>query len=67
MTPCMGGFCSKRDMCPHYSAKSDQEPAERLCLPGRDGERLTDVSAFAKRIYRIFEVRPDAVIEGWVS
>jgi hypothetical protein len=67
MKPCMGGLCGRRDQCPHYNTSSDQDPAERLCLPGRDGERLVDVSAVAKRIYRIFEMRSDAVIEGWVS
>jgi hypothetical protein len=63
----MGGFCGKRDKCPHYYSKSDEDPENRLCLPGRDGERLVDVSPVAKRVYRIFEMRSDAVIEGWAS
>lgn len=36
MTPCMGGWCHKREQCPHYHA-SGAEPAERLCLRGQDG------------------------------
>lgn len=34
---CMGGWCRIRERCPHYGIESD-EPAERLCKPGRDGE-----------------------------
>lgn len=39
---CMGGFrCSKRDHCANYHAASvDQQPAERLCPPGRDGAEM---------------------------
>ena len=43
MRACMGGFCARRDKCPHYTAEG-HEPAERLCLPGEDGVRLVDVS-----------------------
>lgn len=36
--PCMGGFCSKRERCPHYLAASpDVEPEERICERGHDG------------------------------
>lgn len=36
--PCMGGFCSKRERCPHYLAASPKvEPVERLCERGHDG------------------------------
>jgi hypothetical protein len=39
MTPiaCMGGWCVKREHCPHYHAESRHQPVERLCVPGRDG------------------------------
>lgn len=37
-TPCMGGFCALRDHCAHYHADSLQHPAERLCIPGQDGQ-----------------------------
>lgn len=34
---CMGGWCRKRDRCPHYLAADRRDPAERLCVPGADG------------------------------
>lgn len=34
---CMGGWCTKRDHCPHFHATDRRQPAERLCLPGADG------------------------------
>lgn len=38
-TPCMGGWCARRDRCANYHAASpDSQPAERLCVPGKDGE-----------------------------
>jgi hypothetical protein len=37
---CMGGWCSRRESCPHYLAEDRSEPAERLCEPGRDGVML---------------------------
>lgn len=42
ITPCMGGWCAKRDRCPHYTAPDAiaSAPAERLCPQGRDGEML---------------------------
>lgn len=44
----MGGFCSVRDRCPHFNndARSMQTPAERLCIPGRDGVRLVEVTPY---------------------
>ncbi len=38
--PCLGGWCTQRQRCPHYHAASPDIPAEdgRLCLPGKDGE-----------------------------
>jgi hypothetical protein len=43
MKACMGGWCTKRGQCPHYTeaASPDVEPEQRLCIRGRDGERLT--------------------------
>lgn len=43
MTSCMGGWCAKREKCPHYGQNGPQ-PAERLCLKGSDGVRLVDAS-----------------------
>lgn len=37
---CMGGWCAKRDHCPHYHAISRVQPAERLCPPKLDGAML---------------------------
>lgn len=42
-TGCMGGWCAKRDKCPHYGGNGPPL-AERLCLKGVDGVRLVDVS-----------------------
>ena len=36
-TACMGGFCSRRQGCPHYHAEDRTEPAERRCVRGEDG------------------------------
>lgn len=37
LTPCMGGFCLKRQDCAHYHANPwRQQPAERLCGRGKD-------------------------------
>ena len=36
--PCMGGWCSLRDRCLHYTAADRLRPIERLCEPGQDGE-----------------------------
>jgi hypothetical protein len=33
----MGGWCLRREGCPHYTSASRATPAERLCVPGRDG------------------------------
>lgn len=44
MIPCMGGWCTKREKCPHFHA-TGQEPAERLCVPGKDGELLRDLES----------------------
>lgn len=33
----MGGNCGQRDDCKHYNAAWNEEPSERLCLPGQDG------------------------------
>lgn len=37
LTPCMGGWCRKREHCSHYHSPLRTRPAERLCLPGEDG------------------------------
>ena len=45
MTPCMGGWCSKREQCPHHMQADRRNPAERLCVRGRDGVRLSQAGA----------------------
>lgn len=40
-TPCMGGWCTRRDHCAHYHATDRTNPAERLCPPGQDGAGLS--------------------------
>ncbi len=40
---CMGGWCTRREKCPHFHATGDANPAERLCLPGNDGAILIDM------------------------
>ena len=56
MTPCMGGWCVRRDQCPHYSAEG-QSPAQRLCLPGRDGIRLVEATPFRTLTIDVFKGR----------
>ena len=54
MTACMGGWCSKRSKCPHYHAGqldgATNDPEQRLCLPGRDGVRLSQFGPVAVAI-----------------
>lgn len=46
MNACMGGWaCALREQCPHYS-NGIGEPAERLCIRGRDGIRMTWASPY---------------------
>lgn len=44
MKPCMGGWCSQRDVCAHYKTTEACVPAERLCLHGEDGWQATENS-----------------------
>ena len=39
MRACLGGWCRIREGCDHYHADDRAHPAERLCIPGRDGLR----------------------------
>lgn len=63
ITACMGGWCLTRDKCPHYFAVSST-PAERLCITGRDGVILTDLTtgetaplpAISHRVRKVFAV-----------
>lgn len=42
VSSCMGGWCQIRERCTNYHAgREDQEPRERLCIPGQDGESDT--------------------------
>ena len=45
MIACLGGWCTKRQQCPHYT-EADRlgKREERLCLRGQDGVRLIDAS-----------------------
>lgn len=54
MIPCMGGWCIKRDKCPHYMAEAIVTPRERLCLTGKDGERIVETSPFRSILIDIF-------------
>lgn len=55
MRQCQGGWCVKRDKCPHYTApRRAQEPADRLCLPGRDGVRMVESTPFVVRTVYVF-------------
>jgi hypothetical protein len=56
MKPCMGGWCLKRDQCPHHEP-TGQAPAERLCLPGQDGVRLIEVTPFRTLTIDVFNGR----------
>ena len=58
---CMGGWCVKRDKCPHYGAQS-REPVERLCLPGQDGRRLVDVTPFRRVTVDVMTGREESAI-----
>lgn len=40
ISACLGGWCRKRDRCVNYNAPDKRWPAERLCVPGRDGVGL---------------------------
>lgn len=37
MKACAGGWCRIRERCQHYNTHDRREPAERLCIPGKDG------------------------------
>jgi hypothetical protein len=50
----MGGWCSRRDQCPHHHAQDRRQPVERLCLPGRDGQRLIDSTQFRSVTVDVF-------------
>lgn len=43
--PCMGGWCNKRQQCPHHTQSERLEPAERLCLRGQDGWQARENSS----------------------
>jgi hypothetical protein len=37
VSPCMGGWCTKREKCLHYADPDNKHrPAERLCESGRE-------------------------------
>lgn len=49
---CMGGWCTRRDRCPHHHAADRRAPAERLCLPRQDGVmvRITHQGAVMRQV-----------------
>lgn len=65
MRGCMGGFCAKRDKCPHYTAADRRsDDGERLCIPGRDGIRQIESAAFRVTLVNVFTGRAVAVREA---
>ena len=50
----MGGWCSKRGQCPHYTEAARINPVERLCMTGRDGTRLIEAAAFRTVLVDVF-------------
>jgi hypothetical protein len=38
----MGGWCRQREACAHYHSKSKEPPADRLCGPIEEPEKLKD-------------------------
>ena len=54
MKACMGGWCKRREQCPHHMEASSDTPAERLCVRGRDGVRLISASAFRTVLVEVF-------------
>lgn len=46
MIACMGGWCSLREKCPHYTEAVRVNPSERLCVKGEDGKRAIEAAAF---------------------
>lgn len=58
---CMGGRCARREQCGHYHAATEtQEPAERLCTRGLDGDQQKE-SADMTRIRFSTEARVEQV------
>jgi hypothetical protein len=53
MKACMGGFCRIRESCGHYNAYNRQYPAERLCVPERDGIRKSQALPFKVNVHVI--------------
>lgn len=63
MTPCMGGWCTRRDQCPHHYTRG-KRPVERLCLAGRDGFRLIEATPFRVLTIDVFNGRQVAADEA---
>lgn len=54
---CMGGWCTRREKCPHFHAVHRAEPAERLCIPGQDGDLLLSLeTGRARQVPRVFRI-----------
>ena len=60
---CMGGWCKKRAHCANYHAENRDEPEERLCAPGQDGEGLTHPIRFHKPA-GTWERTPSALLQA---
>lgn len=58
MIQCQGGWCVKREKCPHYHAGINRsQPADRLCIPGSDGYRLIEATPFRTLTIDVFKGR----------
>lgn len=57
MTPCMGGWCKRRDQCPHYrdGDPSAQDPADRICERGNDGVWIVNADPWITVRVNIFD------------
>lgn len=66
---CMGGWCRKREQCPHYAVRIGT-PAERLCIKGQDGTlaapALPGVQPEAEPVELQFpRIHPRATFPDW--
>lgn len=63
---CMGGWCKKRENCPHYAVRVGT-PSERLCLKGRDGVLDTVLSEPEEPVEELHfpRIHPRATFPDW--
>jgi hypothetical protein len=66
MTACMGGWCRKREQCPHYATRVGT-PSERLCVKGKDGvldRAMVEVKPEPEEI-QFPRIHPRATFPDW--